>query len=245
MTLDRHRSKLIPDVDFGVDGHLFVTDRQGTFPLSANRGPKERLPPKDYDPEDIKSYRSYDQRRESKKPRYRQNNRYEKEIAAMQSGTWSTATSSLARKVRRTHSMGGKKRPISEAGSMRGRPARGGIPRMTPEFTETIERGHKMRKSLDIEAIRRTSKKGEKNYFGRVGSDYQSSNGNAPLLLWDSPTKNRKITEERLPGVIFIVTGIFLIVLGILRIFLSYWHECFCALWTGIFVSVNFSLISR
>lgn len=33
MTLERHRSKLIPDIDFSAEGRLFVTDRQGTFPL--------------------------------------------------------------------------------------------------------------------------------------------------------------------------------------------------------------------
>ena len=44
MTLERHRSKLIPDVDFSMEGRLFVTDTEGTFPLRGGQKTRERLP---------------------------------------------------------------------------------------------------------------------------------------------------------------------------------------------------------
>lgn len=255
MTLDRHRSKLIPEIDFGRDGRLFVTDREGTFPLAVKKGSKERHPAPDYDEDDVKSFHSYDKRRamdraaareketDTAKRRYRQNNqsKYEREIQAI-SGTWSSGGggSSLVRKVRRNQTLsrgdGRTYHTSSDTGSLRNA-VRGGTPKMTPEFAQSIDRKSRRRKSLDIEKLRRSNKKGDKTYFGRVGSEYSSHNGNSPLLLWDTPTKNRKISEERLPGLVFIVTGVFLLVLGLLRVFLSYWHEYFCALVTGLLVS--------
>ena len=49
MTLERHRSKLIPDIDFAGDGRLFVTNREGTFPLRHKDSKKNKEKAADID----------------------------------------------------------------------------------------------------------------------------------------------------------------------------------------------------
>ena len=48
---------------------------------------------------------------------------------------------------------------------------------------------------------------------------------------------SRRISEERLPGVIFLVTGVCLLVLGAIRLVFSHWMEYGCGIWTGSLVS--------
>lgn len=101
MTLERHKSKLIPDVDFGGDGRLFVTDNDGTFPMRGAKKGKERVPTPDY--EDVKSYRSYDPKRNKRvSGRFKQKepSRFAKEVNDA-AGTWGSGNASLQRKLRR------------------------------------------------------------------------------------------------------------------------------------------------
>ena len=86
MTLERHKSKLIPDVDFSLEGRLFVTDNEGTFPVRGSGKTRERLPgPEGFQrpsmvADDVQSFRSYDPRRERKfKPR--EPSRFGREVA--------------------------------------------------------------------------------------------------------------------------------------------------------------------
>ena len=128
MTLERHRSKLVPNVDFSAEGRIFVTDRDGTFPLRHKKRPNDapgtqgaegpysdRKPaPIDWenDPhyrisDDIRSYHSYDPARDGKrKYRPREVSNYERALreVGMSSATSVASSNSLARKLKRSRS---------------------------------------------------------------------------------------------------------------------------------------------
>ena len=94
MTLERHKSKLIPDVDFNLEGRLFVTDNEGTFPLRGGGKARDKLPgPDGFEKpsmvDDIQSYRSYDPKRAKDKKRkfkQRQPSRFGQEVANLPNG---------------------------------------------------------------------------------------------------------------------------------------------------------------
>ncbi len=83
MTLERHKSKLIPDVDFSLEGRVFVTDTEGTFPIRGGGKSREKLPgpdafarpsmvgSDDVPVRDNQSFHSYDPKRMSEYERKR------------------------------------------------------------------------------------------------------------------------------------------------------------------------------
>ncbi len=286
MTLERHRSKLIPDVNYSLDGTLFVTDREGTFPLSGKSKPRQDVRDLDYNDRQSEghySYRSYDPHRDQHKRKYKQRsspNRYSQEIQNI-SGTISTHSSSLGRRLRRSKRrfsttsyprrqsgdgrysglQNGGSGPHSYAGSTgggsTGRRLRTGPPKMPEEFAATIRekeaRRSQRRRERDSFALRKVlespienggsirgyspkaSIRGSKD-FGKYPVDYSSMNGKS-FLDKDYQLKSRKIHDESLPFLVFLVVGSLLVVIGIVRVIASHWHEYLGALWAGLLVS--------
>ena len=127
MTLERHRSKLLPQVDFSAEGRIFVTDRGGTFPLRHKKRPNEADDPRpngvagdrkaapidwENDPhyriaDDVRSYRSFDPARDARRRyRPREVSNYERALreVGMSSAVSVGSSSSLARKLKRSRS---------------------------------------------------------------------------------------------------------------------------------------------
>ena len=103
MTLERHRSKLIPDVDFNLEGRLFVTDNEGTFPIRGGGKSRDKLPGPDAFQrpsmvvDDVQSFRSYDPRRaKERKYKPKEPSRFGQEVADLPNGecTWNWNDSS-------------------------------------------------------------------------------------------------------------------------------------------------------
>ncbi len=95
MTLERHKSKLIPDVDFNLEGRLFVTDVEGTFPIRGGTKSRDKLPgPEEFtrphsEFNDVNSFRSYDPKRDrDKKRKYKPNepSKFGQEVANLPPG---------------------------------------------------------------------------------------------------------------------------------------------------------------
>ena len=53
------------------------------------------------------------------------------------------------------------------------------------------------------------------------------------------PAKEQRKTihEEKLPGLLFILTGSLIFVIGVVKLLTCWWHQYFYALWTGLLVS--------
>ena len=249
MTLERHRSKLIPDIEYGGDGTLYVTSRDGTFPLRGKDGGRKKADIRDMDfgsVSDRHSFRIFDPKRDQKRKYKQRPSRYGQEVQTI-SGTISTGSShSLGRRLRRTKS---QKYPGSEGGKYSeggrfdsNRLKRGGAPKMPPEFAASLQRDKRAR-SLDLNSIKKRNPKnslrGSKGRNPYPILDY-NGNGKAPLVS-EMPLRHRRIHEERLPYVIPLVVGPGLLLLGIARLCISYWHEYFSAIWSGIFVSTMVS----
>ena len=283
MTLERHRSKMMPDIDFGGDGRLLVTDREGTFPLrlKASKKVKENQHKKDDEAaqghvhrkdtqeteerqktwedhpdyhvfDDLSSYRSFDPQRDAKrKYKPKQISNYERAVREV-TGTLTShgSSSSLNRKLRRSRSHRARSEPEGRFGAAHSvdmydsirRFKRGQKPTMPPEMRASLRRENKRYRSLDVNALRKT-KRNEANSNGFL-TDFEGkqngviSNGHIPESKHpDFPFLERRLSHETLPRWIFIITGILLILCGIVRLLLSRWHEFFHPLWCGSLVS--------
>ena len=277
MTLERHRSKMMQDVDFSSDGRLFVTDREGTFPLRIKSSKKGKSHDKEetglhkkdsyemlekqksweYDPnyrvfDDLSSYRSFDPERDHKrKYRPKQVSNYER---AMREITGSAASvgsnSSLNRKLRRsrsyrTHSEAegrfGTTHSVGSNDSIR-RFKRGQKPTMPPEMRESLRRNNKRYRSLDVNELRKAKRKEtNNNNFLSEFKNFQNgvANGHIPISKNpDFPFLERHLSHERLPRFVFVVSGVLLLLCGIVRLLLSRWHEYFHPLWSGSLVRI-------
>lgn len=280
MTLERHRSNLIPDVDFGGDGRIFITDGQGSFALRSKHYDKtdskdidwHKKPDKkdgrhqkvsragswgdrpwEYDRGkrhlgDTGSYHSYDPKREQRKYKPKQMSPHEMAMREVTGTVSSKSSNSLSRKLRRSKS---NKYYVEEAkfGSLRStstgtystgrRFKRGGTP-TRPLDIEDFQRGGSRYRSLDVNALRRVQK--EMNNNGVV-SPYNKTNSNgyagslAGSVFDGYLPRVKKISDDTLPFVFFLVLGVLLFLLGLTRILFTYWHQYFCLLWTGVTVS--------
>ncbi|KAK2193473.1 hypothetical protein NP493_12g04008 [Ridgeia piscesae] len=231
MTLERHKSHLIPDVECTPEG-IFVTDRDGSFALRGKRSGRT-TPPADYD-----TYRSYDSARKQRayKPRPLSHFSQESNNNTLTSSAASTMNS-LGRKLRRSKSARGRLSDEKRFGSM-GRSTvssgggtqrlRGGTPQMSAEMSASLSRAKKAR-SLDL-SFKRKSDSGS---FLRNGSTtFPLSAALTDIVL----PQAKRITEQRLPGMFFVVDGLLLMLLGFIRMFVSWWHVYYCALWSGALV---------
>ncbi|ELU07783.1 hypothetical protein CAPTEDRAFT_221354 [Capitella teleta] len=259
MTLQKHRSTLIPDVEYSRDGSIFVTDNQGTFPLRHGKDSKQDVQDLSFTPE-IRSYRSYDPKSEpsDRSTKYKQRNSRSnmQEVYSMSAGgTLSTQSSnSLARKLRRSRIAGGhgpsylshsaansKASSVSSSsGSFFGRQT----PQMTPEYAETLRR-----KKAESEARKQNLDFSRASPYGSTKSLNKSkkylSDGSLNRRMSIEPDynrdplfKNRDISEERLPFVLFSVEGLMLILAGVARLVCVYWHEYFASVWAGFILLV-------
>lgn len=61
--------------------------------------------------------------------------------------------------------------------------------------------------------------------------------GNVHLNLTEQSLRKRRFTEEPLPYVVFLIIGTLLVVVGILRLIISIWHEFGNGIWVGVPVS--------
>ena len=225
---------------------MFVTDREGTFPLRHGKGDKGNIRDLDYEPE-YQSFRSFDPKREKRRDserRYKQrNSAYGAEVQTI-SGTISTQSShSLARKLRKSKSFN-KERPDkygsyngSGGSTSRGRRLRGDTPKMTPEFAASLrekrEKAEAKRRSLD-----NLSYTSNGSIHKKRGSKDLIPNGHGLLPLIDDPMfRHRKIHQESLPYVLFVVDAVMLICAGIARLVIVYHHQYFAPLWAGLVVS--------
>lgn len=231
MTLERHKSYLIPDVECTPEG-IFVTDRDGSFPLRGKRSGRS-TPPADYD-----TYRSYDSSRKPRAYKPRPLSQFAQEGNDINNTLTSSAVStmsSLGRKLRRTKSARlsdekrfgsmGRSTVSSGGGTQR---LRGGTPQMSAKMSASLSRQKKAR-SLDLSFKRKSDS----------GSVLRKGNSMFPLsaALTDVVIPQAKrITEQRLPGMFFVVDGLLLMLLGFIRMFVSWWHEYYCALWSGALV---------
>jgi hypothetical protein len=248
MTLERHKSHLIPEVQYALDGTLFVTDVGGTFPLRGKSTRHGDIRDHDFaNVEPAPSYRSYDARREERKGRYKQRTSPSREAAMSGSSTISTNASSLGRRLRRSRT-GYSARDVDVRkkqkgsgqiyGSSDGRRLRSGPPRMTPEFADSIQRKKDKRRSLELNDIiqgmgsfKRTKRNSKDDSYNK----HLHSNGSGV----HRKERYHKIHDEKLPYLVFLIDGVFLLLVGIARIILSYWHEYYSALWAGALVSVH------
>ena len=288
MTLERHKSKLIPDVDFSGDGRIFVTDREGTFPLRSKSQSKERgnIEDKDWkegdtdkdrdggskdyfgtvwDDEDnnwpshkkrrylgdVGSYHSYDAKRDRKyQPKELSN--YQKAMKEVTGTVSSKSSNSLSRKLKRSKSERYRKEyegRYGVAGSVdsgsigSGRRFRQGGPRRSAE----LQRQTRQYSSLDVAALRRLQKNGggrgydNNNYIGhKNGPGEINGYVNGGTAVPEFIPRMRRISDERLPFVIFIILGILVFICGMVLLLFSYWHLYYCLLWTGFLVSIEY-----
>lgn len=67
----------------------------------------------------------------------------------------------------------------------------------------------------------------------------QPTNNQNSLSRQSSKTgMNKRLSDEELPGIVFIVTGALLAALGIAHALISWWHIAYCMIWTGVLVSL-------
>ena len=101
---------------------------------------------------------------------------------------------------------------------------------MSAEMSASLSRQKKAR-SLDL-SLKRKSNSG--------GPVLSNGNSHFPLsadLSSDAVPLPKRMTEQRLPGKFFVIDGLLLLLLGFIRLFVSFWHEYYCALWSGGLVS--------
>lgn len=60
---------------------------------------------------------------------------------------------------------------------------------------------------------------------------------NVHLNLREQSLRKRRFTEEPLPYVVFLIIGTLLVVIGIIRLIISIWHEFGSGIWAGVPVS--------
>ena len=108
---------------------------------------------------------------------------------------------------------------------------------MTPEgiYPGSLNRTRAMR-NVDLKTLRKQAMKDESYSNGYSNSNSMSR---GPSSLVDVMARNKKIVEESLPGLFFMVTGAFIAVLGLIHLLMSWWHLYGCGLWTGLLVSMS------
>ena len=271
MTLERHRSKLIPDVDFSGEGRIFVTDVDGTFPLRHGKKPRDALPkdlmapngtvpvpPPDYDTASYRSYDPYRDKARKYKPQ-KPSNRFGEEVNNL---TWgSSGSQSLQRKLRRLRGQGsieGREgivhvdpdRRVNRMGTWssagkekKRRDKEQQFPLPGGGYTgnaNSLPRGSRLKRaSLDMDTIRGYKERAHDRkssileMYNRSHRSYSGSiGGKKPLMV-----KQKRLADDKLPGILFLVCGGIMLALGAAKVLICYWHEYFCILWTGLVVS--------
>ena len=237
-----------------MDGTVFVTDGDGTFPMRGKG--KGRMMPHDYN-----SFRSLDRNRNELKSKH-YSGRFAKEVQNLPA-TISSANS-LGRRLKRSRSSdGGAERygTVSSSGTAERR-IRAGTPKMSAEHaaTLTLRRYKKARSHDDRLSTVSDGKVGKRRGSGsdswkappRTGSVGKAGRTLAPLtwnekkvLALGKPEskaaimaipRGRTLAEERLPVSLFLVTGLCLLLLGVANALVSWWHLYYCLLWTGALV---------
>ena len=198
-------------------------------------------PPADYD-----TFRSYDSSRKPRAYKPRPLSQFAMEGNSNNNTLTSTAAStmsSLGRKLRRSKSakLGDEKRFGSLGRSSLGRSTvssgggtrrlRGGTPQMSAEMSASLSRQKKAR-SLDL-SIKRKSDSG--SFLRNGSSPFPMSAALTDVVI----PRAKRITEQQLPGMFFVADGLLLMLLAFIRIFVSWWHEYYCALWSGALVSTG------
>ena len=80
-------------------------------------------------------------------------------------------------------------------------------------------------------------KAGKRGSFQEI---YGISNGRLPLMdgrYGPAKEQRKTIHEEKLPGLLFILTGSLIFIIGVVKLLTCWWHQYFYALWTGLLVS--------
>lgn len=229
MTLHKHRSSLIPDVGYGGDGKLFLTDMEGTFPLRGGKKERAGLEQIEY-----QSFRSMDHKKRRYQP---QQSKYAQEVANI--GTWSSGNSSLARKLRKNR-LSSDAKSADRFSTGYKKKVRGEPPKMARTHSLNRKRTPRRANSVSEADLRKGQDQGGLSSISRDLFGTTVKNGKLPLIQ-EYPTRHRKMVEEKLPAIIFIIGGILLLLLGVAKLFVSWWHEYFCSLWTGLLVSVNYT----
>jgi len=106
-------------------------------------------------------------------------------------------------------------------------------------YAGAMDRVGKNKKELDMESIKRY-KKEMNNRRSSKGSE-KGSQGSKKRHSRDPMryrSKDLKLSEEKLPGISFIIIGIFLLACGVIKLMVSWWHSYFCALWTGFIILI-------
>lgn len=120
-------------------------------------------------------------------------------------------------------------------------------------YAGSMDRVGKEHKELDMESIKRykkqqlnnrrestgsSSKRTSGKHKRSSGSHHRSSGSHKRSSTGSIRHKSKelKLSEEKLPGIIFIIISIILLALAIVKIVVSYWHSYFCALWTGLII---------
>ena len=100
-------------------------------------------------------------------------------------------------------------------------------------YPGSLNRTRAMR-NVDLKTLKNSVRDDPSYANGYTKTNYV--NGGSSLL--SIPIRNKKIVEERLPSVLFMVIGAMLFMLGTIHLFVSWWHLYGCALWTGALVSM-------
>ncbi len=74
---------------------------------------------------------------------------------------------------------------------------------------------------------------------------YGISNGRLPLMHGGHPGggipgsghRHKTFRSEKLPGLLFIVTGSLIFLIGVIKLLTCWWHQYFYAIWSGLLVS--------
>ena len=265
MTLDRHRSRLIPEVDLGGDGRLVVSEVEGTFPTRGQPS-KDRLSlPAEFNV-DVQSFRSYNPK-PKKRQKINEAGRFGEEVKRL-SGTIKSQSSSasLQKKIRRLH---GEEHPArahswqydsnhpakyfshsSDRGtwSTQGNNRRKIDKKHRLSVDAALPSGHRNSmnsrnsKPVDIKALKDYKKKknSRPNSILEIYNSGMSpyANPGSPVLRQKSVTGlSKRLVEEELPSSIFLVTGIALLAAGITHALISPWHIFYCLIWTSALVS--------
>ena len=260
MVLEAHRSSLIPTVSFAAGGRI-VVDGDGTFPLVHGKR-RERIPDFEttdandnavkLDNSDLESFRSYDPKR---KPRYLKRDsttQYEKEVSTI-SGTLSSGGSqSLQRKLRRFRGkdvdpMDDPNAPAFGSLNLTGTMSDRGRSRRSHSYVEphdpypgSLGRSSGKRKNKQrLGTLSRSSSKRisvDEEVYNKSGSSI-FQNGNLADIPETVMVREKRIAEEPLPGVIFLILGGVMFVLALVKLLLSWWHTYYAPLWTSLSVS--------
>lgn len=297
MTLERHKSTLLPTVEFSGDGTILFTNPNGSFSMPRRHNDAdEELTPSELaifhlSPESQPG--SYRQNQDSNNNQRKYKQRGSLPSLNPQSpsggGTTSTASSSLLRRLRQSKyaqsaevnekwysissdqifyidsagtqkSQKNKKTARRETwsepdrsnnsqrqnsplnvNSLKGRFS-GGKPRPTPEISA----------SLELERMASSSPKG--SVSSRSGSGVERSQNLTTLYgrfsqgtrlnLIEQPPRKRRFTEEQLPYLIFLIIGLLLIAVGIIRLVISIWNAFGSGVWAGVPVSTVLQFFS-